>query len=48
MMLVFVLLYIIVFNNVYFFLSVLLFNSLVLFGFGVMECKEIFYSLKES
>ncbi len=48
MMLVLVSLHITVFNNAHFLLSASLLNSLVLFGFGVMERKETLHSLKES
>lgn len=48
MMLVLVSLHITVFNNAYFLLSASLLNSLVLFGFGVMERKETIHNLKES
>ena len=48
MMLVLVSLHITLFNNAHFLLSASLLNSLVLFGFGVMERKETLHSLKES
>lgn len=48
MMWVLVSLHITVFNNAHFLLSASLLNSLVLFGFGVMERKETLHSLKES
>ena len=48
MMLLLVSLHLTVFENAHFLLSASLLNSLVLFGFGVMERNETLHSIKES